>query len=214
MTGLNGRQVLYANLPDWRMLARAIHTRFKTGDFATGLELVNAIGAAAEKADHHPDLTLTYSYVDVALMSHDEGAVTEKDTDLARAISALAAERGIGTAPWAVRSIETALDTADLERQGRFWSVLLTGDEDARSGDEIRDADGNLLWWFQGADAHATPRQRFHLDVWLPHDVAELRIEAAVAAGGTLHSDEHAPSYWVLTDPEGNRVCVCTSLDR
>lgn len=214
MGGLNGRQVLYANVPDWRMMDRSIHARFLTGDFATGLALVNGIGAAAEDADHHPDILLTYTAVDVSLQTHETDEVTEKDIALAQRISALAADRGIGTVPWAVRRLEIALDTADFERQGRFWSVLLTGEEDARSGDEIRDADGSLLLWFQGTDAHATPRQRFHLDVWLPHDVAGLRVAAALAAGGALESDENAPSYWVLADPEGNRVCVCTSLDR
>lgn len=214
MTGLNGRQVLYANVPDWRMLSKAIHTRFQTGDFAAGLALVNEIGAAAEAADHHPDITLAYGYVDVSLMTHDAGAVTDKDIALGQEISALAAERGIGAAPWAVRDVEVALDTADLQGQGRFWSVLLTGEDDARTGDEIRDADGNLLLWFQGTDEHETPRQRFHLDVWLPHDVAETRIAAALAAGGTMVREETAPSSWVLADPEGNRVCVCTSLDR
>jgi 4a-hydroxytetrahydrobiopterin dehydratase len=70
------------------------------------------------------------------------------------------------------------------------------------------------LLWFQHTDAHETPRQRFHLDLWVPHDVAEDRIAAAVAAGGRVVDDENAPSFVVLADPEGNRVCVCTCLDR
>ena len=214
MGGLNGRQILYANVPDWRKLARAIHARFLTGTFAEGLAFVNAIGAAAEASDHHPDLTLTYTHVDVSLMSHDADAVTDRDVALAQTISRIAADSGIGAAAWAVRSIAVGLDTADFATQGRFWSVLLTGEEDSRDGDEIVDADGNRLLWFQGTDAHPTPRQRFHLDVWLPHDVAETRVATAVEAGGTLVSDANAPSFWVLADPEGNRVCVCTSLDR
>ena len=40
------------------------------------------------------------------------------------------------------------------------------------------------------------------------------RIDAAVAAGGTLVSDEHAPSYVVLADPHGNKACICTSAAR
>lgn len=214
MTGLTGRHVLYSNIPDWRMLSRSLHARFLTGDFAAGLAFVNAVGEAAEAANHHPDIALTYPYVEISLRTHDADAVTEKDVELARQISALAADRGIGAAPWAVRVIETGLDTADFTRQGRFWSVLLTGEEDARDGDEIVDADSHLLLWFQGTYAHETPRQRFHLDVWLPHDVAELRVAAAIEAGGRLDSDENAPSFWVLADPEGNRVCVCTALER
>ena len=44
----------------------------------------------------------------------------------------------------------------------------------------------------------------------MPVDLAAQRIEAAVAAGGSLVSDAEAPSFWVLADPQGNRVCVCT----
>ncbi|MDP3891747.1 VOC family protein [Nocardioides sp.] len=32
----------------------------------------------------------------------------------------------------------------------------------------------------------------------------------AVAAGGTLVSDDRAPAFWVLADVEGNKVCVCS----
>jgi 4a-hydroxytetrahydrobiopterin dehydratase len=50
--------------------------------------------------------------------------------------------------------------------------------------------------------------------LWVPHDVAEVRIAAAVAAGGRVVDDKKAPSFIVLADPEGNRACVCTCLDR
>ena len=63
-------------------------------------------------------------------------------------------------------------------------------------------------------DAHEPARQRFHADLWVPHDVAEERIAAAVAAGGRVVDDEQAPSFVVLADPEGNKACVCTCLDR
>jgi 4a-hydroxytetrahydrobiopterin dehydratase len=41
-------------------------------------------------------------------------------------------------------------------------------------------------------------------------EVAEQRIAAALAAGGTMVSDAEAPAFTVLADPEGNKVCVCT----
>ena len=68
--------------------------------------------------------------------------------------------------------------------------------------------------WFQQTEPHETPRQRFHLDIRVPPEVAEERIEAALAAGGTLVSDERAPTFTVLADPQGNKVCVCTQIGR
>ncbi len=86
--------VAAAGLDDWRMLVSGIHARFATGSFAAGVRLVDAIGAAADEADHHPDVTLTYPRVDVALISHDVGRVTDRDLALARRISEIAAGSG------------------------------------------------------------------------------------------------------------------------
>jgi 4a-hydroxytetrahydrobiopterin dehydratase len=68
--------------------------------------------------------------------------------------------------------------------------------------------------WFQGTNPHDEPRQRFHLDVRVPPEVAEARIAAAVAAGGVLVSDAQAPRFTVLADAQGNKACVTTGLGR
>jgi 4a-hydroxytetrahydrobiopterin dehydratase len=84
----------------------------------------------------------------------------------------------------------------------------------ATIGDDVRDDTGRVaILWFQDTDEHQTPRQRFHLDVWVAPEVADQWIAAAaVAAGGTIMDDSEAPSYTVLADQDGNRACVCTSL--
>lgn len=212
-TTLTGQQVLDADLPDWRLLLSALHTRFATGDFATGLELVQRIAAAAEDMNHHPDVDLRYPHVDVRLTSHDTGGVTGRDVELARRVSAAAADLGVAARPDAVRALELALDTADHERIRPFWQAVLG--LDASTPNALADPAGTLpAVWFQGTDAHDEPRQRWHLDVWVPHDVAEARLAAALEAGGTLVSDAEAPSFWVLADADGNKACICTWQDR
>jgi 4a-hydroxytetrahydrobiopterin dehydratase len=59
-------------------------------------------------------------------------------------------------------------------------------------------------------DEPRTQRNRIHFDVTVAHDDAAPRIEAAIAAGGTLLSDAEAPSFWILGDADGNEICVCT----
>ncbi|MCW2837765.1 MAG: hypothetical protein JWQ15_1879 [Marmoricola sp.] len=68
--------------------------------------------------------------------------------------------------------------------------------------------------WFQPTDSTAADRQRWHLDVSVPHDVAQERIQAALDAGGTLVDDERAPAFWVLADADGNKACICTWQSR
>lgn len=215
METLTTQQILDAGLDDWRKLAQALHARFRTGDFITGLKFISAVAEAAEAANHHPDVTLTYPFVDLKLISHDVSLITQRDIDLARRISEIAREQGLRAQSSQLSELELALDTADLAAVGPFWAALLVGSPGSLHGDDVVDSSGRVpLLWFQHTEAHETPRQRFHLDLWVSHDVAEQRIAAAVAAGGRVVDDRQAPSFTVLADPEGNRACVCTCLDR
>jgi 4a-hydroxytetrahydrobiopterin dehydratase len=209
MTTLTRAQVDAEALTDWELMVGAIEARYETGGFATGLELVNRIGAAAEEADHHPDLTLTWPYVHARLVSHDAGGVTSRDIALARRISEIAADLGVTPTRERLTRVEFGLDTADKPAAVRFWAAVLGYDVD----DDVAvvDPDGRQVeLWFQGTDSHDEARQRFHVDVSVPPDQAQARIDAALAAGGTFVSDDKAPAFTVLADPEGNKVCVCT----
>ena len=59
-----------------------------------------------------------------------------------------------------------------------------------------------------GRAAAAAQPDSFRVSV--PHDEAEPRIRAVLAAGGTLVYDAQAPAFWVLADAEGNEACVTT----
>jgi 4a-hydroxytetrahydrobiopterin dehydratase len=211
---LSLRDVEAEGLSDWRLLFSALHTRFRTRSFATGLELVNRIGEEAEAMNHHPDLDLRYPHLNVRLTSHDSGGVTARDIRLARKISEFAASANVAADPSAVSVLELALDSEDYRAIKPFWRAVLAL-RDSRAEEELVDPDGALpTLWFQETDAHEPPRQRFHVDVRVPPEVARERIDAALAAGGTLVSEEHAPSFWVLADAQGNKACVTTGEGR
>jgi len=78
----------------WRLVGDAIQSYVATGDFAAGVRLVEGIGELADAANHHPDVGLTYPGVTITLTSHDVGDLTERDVDLALAISALVRDLG------------------------------------------------------------------------------------------------------------------------
>jgi 4a-hydroxytetrahydrobiopterin dehydratase len=211
MTKLPYPRVAEGLPPGWVLLLDRIATRIPTRDFAAGLALVDQIGAAAEAADHHPDLDLRYTAVEVRLSSHDEGGVTERDLALARTISDLAVSAGLAPSAVGVTQLELGLDSPDRAAVAPFWAAVLG----ATVHDiEVVDETGQLpTIWFQKS-GRDEPRQRWHHDLWVDPAEVRPRIDAAVAAGGRLVSDDEAPSFWVLEDPEGNKICLCTWQDR
>lgn len=215
MTKLTAREIVERAPEGWVLLPGVLRTRLRTGSFTTGLELVNAIGAAAEKADHHPDLDLRYTHLDVTLSSHDVGGVTGRDLRLAATVSELAQAAGVPLEPSGAVRLEWALDSPARPAVLPFWAAVLGMERHADEyGEDLRDPSGVLpAVWFQKSEA-GEPRQRWHPDVWIDPSAVSQRIEAAVAAGGILVSDADAPAFWVLADPEGNRVCLCTWQDR
>lgn len=202
-------------LDDWRSMHEALQARFLTGDFATGLALVNAVGALAEQLNHHPDVDLRYQHVNILLTSHDVGGKTERDVELAQQISDVAAEMRVPAADSSnISRIEFGLDTWNADEIRPFWAAVLGMTED-REHNDIRDAAGNFpTIWFQDSERQDNPAQRWHPDVRVAPEEAQGRIEAALSVGGVLISDERAPAFTVLADPQGNRVCVCTHVGR
>ncbi len=220
MDNLNTQDISDAGLADWRKLAQRFHARFRTGDPGVGVAfLADAVHAAsAESLGDHLDATLSPTHVDLRVASHLDGGgiwVRPDDVRLARLLSDVARRHEVVSVPAEVSQVELALDTADNGRLAPFWAALLTGDAGAVVHDTVFDPTGQLpSMWFQGTQPHEPPRQRWHLDVWVAPEAAEARIAAAVAAGGTVVDDSEAPSFTVLADPDGNKVCVCTYLDR
>ena len=77
---------LSAHLPHWRYEGGWIRRRYKTNSWKGTLMVINAVGHLAEAAWHHPDLTASYAWVEVRLMSHDAKGITDKDFALAAKI--------------------------------------------------------------------------------------------------------------------------------
>ncbi len=207
MTTLTRREASQA-APGWRFILGRLRLRVPTGDFATGLALVDAVGALAEAAGHHPDIDLRYGLVQLALSSHDAGGVTDRDIALAEQISALVAERGLRPDHGALSIVKVAIDALDIPSVRPFWAAVLGWP--AKASDVVDPAGRGPDVWFQQMNAPRPQRNRIHVDVSVAHDEAEARVAAALAAGGQLVSDAHAPAFWVLADAEGNEACICT----
>jgi 4a-hydroxytetrahydrobiopterin dehydratase len=202
-----------SGIEDWRVVFEGACAHFRTKSFAVGVTLVDEIGRLADAANHHPDVDLRYSGVTVRLVTHDVDGLSEHDVTLAQQISAAARELGVTADPTRVQTVQVAIDRlvgADVQP---FWRAVLgyqeMGDED------LVDPQGRgPSIWFQQMDEPRTARNRIHVDVSVPHDQAEARVAAAIAAGGHLVSDRNAPAWWTLADAEGNEADVATWMGR
>jgi 4a-hydroxytetrahydrobiopterin dehydratase len=71
---------------------RALLRTYKFADFSEAFGFLTQVALHAEKVDHHPEFTSVWNRVDFRLSSHDAGGVTQRDLDLAKAISRIAAD--------------------------------------------------------------------------------------------------------------------------
>lgn len=73
----------------WERQGDELRTTVTLHDFADALAFVNAVGAAAEAANHHPDIDIRWNKVSLVLSTHSAGGLTVLDLALAAAIDRL-----------------------------------------------------------------------------------------------------------------------------
>jgi 4a-hydroxytetrahydrobiopterin dehydratase len=210
----------------WRLVLGELRTEVLTGSLPLAAD-VAARAATVPGADGHLRLDVRADRVIASLQTAAEGWVTERDVELARKISTVVDELrlttesggeagggGGGGGGRSVQVLEIGIDALDAAAIRPFWrAVLGYADEPGRSGpwDGLVDPLGQgPAVWFQRMDAPRPQRNRVHVDISVPHDEAEPRIQAALAAGGQLVNDGEAPAFWVLADAEGNEACITT----
>lgn len=77
-------------LPGWERTGDTIVKTFECATFPAAIGFVVALADEAESANHHPDIDIRWRKVRIALTTHDEGGISEKDLALAREIERLA----------------------------------------------------------------------------------------------------------------------------
>jgi 4a-hydroxytetrahydrobiopterin dehydratase len=191
---------------DWRVLAYAACTHFRTGSLDEGLALAEAINRLNKGSSARPDVDLRSNGVTVRLKVNEKGQLGEDDIALAREISAAARELTIPVDLRGLQSYQIAIDALDVPGVMPFWEAVLGY---MQIGDILIDPHfEGPTFWFQQMDAPRPQRNRIHIDLYLPQDQAKARVEAGVAAGGRIVNDANEPDWWTLADPEGNEVDV------
>ncbi|MEP7026563.1 MAG: VOC family protein [Actinomycetota bacterium] len=206
----------------WRYILGQLRTSVPVGSLAQAATAASAaVAAAGASADGSLTLDARRDALVLSLQSAAVAAVTARDVRLARQISAAVGELGLATtpgtaatAPRSVQILEIAIDALDIPSIRPFWQAVLgyTSEPGADGPDDalVDPVGQGPAIWFQQMDEPRPQRNRIHFDISVPHDEAQGRIAATLAAGGKLLSDEEAPAFWVLADAEGNEACITT----
>jgi 4a-hydroxytetrahydrobiopterin dehydratase len=198
---------------DWRVLFSGAHAHFRVTSFEEGARFVAAIAEVAEAVGHFPDVDLRPEGVTVRTASGEYGALSERDVELARRISVAARRSGAEPDPSQVQALGIAVAQDAGIDVGPFWAAAL-GYESLGAGEDVVDRHRRHPHIsFQRLDPPKPGRGRTHVDVSVPADQAEARVAAALAAGGRLADDSHAPDWWTLASPDNHGVDIAAWRD-
>jgi pterin-4a-carbinolamine dehydratase len=197
---------------DWRVLFWGAYAHYRIDSFADGARLVAAIAEVADALGHFPDVDLRPQGVTVRTFSREDGALSERDIELARKISAVARELGLQPDPSQVQTVGIAVAQGAGVDVRPFWAAAF-GYNHLGAEDAIDPQRRNPHLWFHDLDPPKPGRGRVHIDVSVPADQAEARVAAALAAGGRIADDSHAPHWWMLASPDNHGVDIAAWPD-
>jgi 4a-hydroxytetrahydrobiopterin dehydratase len=196
-----------SGVEDWRVLYWGAYAYYRIDSFAEGARFVAAIAEAAASVDHDPDVDLRPDGVTVRVFSRRDGALSPIDADLAARISVAAHALGLEPDPTNLQMVGIAVAQHEDADTRPFWAAAF-GYEDLDDQDAIDPNRRGPHLWFHKLKPSKPGRGRIHIDVSVPAEVARKRVDAALAAGGRMADDSHAPEWWTLASPENHGVDI------
>jgi 4a-hydroxytetrahydrobiopterin dehydratase len=206
-------------LADWRVLGEGASVHYRTASFGESAALVRAIAEIADVDAHPPAVDVRAGGVTVRLVTSaaDYFGMTERDVRVAQQVSAVARELGLSADVTALQYLLVIPGAPDIAAVRPFWRAVLgyAPRPDSPEEDLVDPQDRGAAFWFeQMTEPRPDGGGAIHVSVWVPHDQAEARVAAALAAGGRMVRDDFAPSWWTLADAAGNEADISTTLSR
>jgi len=209
----------FEGVEDWRVVGDGACAFYQTRSIAEAARFVQAISQLPGVDDHHPDVDVRRHGATVRLVtaSGEYFGTTQRDLELARAISTAARSLGLVADPSAVQSVLVIPGAADVSQVMPFWRAVLGYEPrpDSPNEDLVDPHDRGPAFWFeQMKELRGDGGGTVHVSVWVPYDQGQARVAAALAAGGRLVNESYAPAWWTLADAAGNEACISTVLHR
>ena len=196
-----------ADASDWVILHGGATAVFRTASLTEAAQLASVIAAMPGAKGNGVLLTLSDTALTVRL-TRDIWQLEGEHLALARRISEAALRHGVKADRSAVQEVQLAIsakpDAVDLP----FWRAVL-GYAPMADDNAVDPLGHSSTVWMQPLNADKALRHAMHLDVSVAREQVATRLAAALAAGGRIVDDSHAPAHWTLSDRAGNRVCIC-----
>jgi 4a-hydroxytetrahydrobiopterin dehydratase len=197
---------------DWRTTGTGPQAVFTATSLSQAADLIAPVVAAAARFGILPDVDVRPEGVVVRIPYRSSEGIPAAAPAFAAAVSRAAAELLLTPDPSLVQSIGIYVAQHSRADVRPFFEAALGyeafGDTDAvdplRCGPQLA---------FNPITGDAPARGRTHLDVFVPADQARARVDAALAAGGRLVDDSHAPAWWSLASPDNHGVDIASWTD-
>lgn len=196
----------------WRVTGTGPQAVFTAASLSHAAGLVASVVAAAERFGVLPDVDVRPEAVVVRIPYRTEEGIPAAAAEFAATVSQAAAELHLTPDPSLAQSIGIYVAQHSRTDVRPFFTAALGyeafGDTDAvdplRCGPQLA---------FNPLAGDAPSRGRTHFDVFVPADRAQARVDAALAAGGRLADDSHAPAWWSLASPDNHGVDIASWTD-
>ncbi|QAY73597.1 hypothetical protein ET445_09860 [Agromyces protaetiae] len=196
----------------WRVMGTGPQAVFTATSIVHAASLVAPVVAAAERFGVLPDVDVRPEGVVVRIPDRTFEGIPAAAPGFAAAVSIAAAELGLIPTPELAKSIQLYVAQHSQTDTRPFFLAALGYDElgDTDAVDPVRC--GPQLA-FNPIAGDIQGRGRSHLDVYVPADEAQARVDAAIAAGGRLVDDSRAPDWWTLASPDNHGVDIAAWPD-
>ncbi|MCU0228805.1 MAG: hypothetical protein MUF01_14320 [Bryobacterales bacterium] len=196
---------------DWVVLHGGATAAFRSGSLIESASLAKVAADVLGTSCEGVLLTIAEKRLTIRL-SRDVWQLEPDQIEVARAISAAMRQQGAVPDRAVVQEVQVAIAAKAEMIDVGFWRAVL-GYQPMAEDNAVDPLGHGSTVWMQEIDPAKSLRHAMHIDVSVAREHVQARLSAAVAAGGKVVDESHAPSHWTLSDRAGNRVCICAWPD-
>ncbi|MDW4571969.1 VOC family protein [Microbacterium sp. M3] len=200
------------DVADWRVTGTGPQAVFAATSLAHAAALVAPVVAEAERTGIEVDVDLRPEAVIVRIPNRGPDGIAAGAPEFAAAVSRAAAKLQLTPDPERTQSIGIYVAQHSAADVRPFFTAAL-GYEEFGETDAVDPLRCGPQLAFNPITGDAPSRGRTHIDVFVPADRARVRVDAALAAGGRLVDDSHAPAWWSLASPDNHGVDIASWTD-